>query len=138
MKAAIFFIFLFLITPIAIAADPNDNPPFDFGQLIHDLVAAIFNSLKNFILDILNAPISPLVDFLKSLIQEPINIDLFQRYWEIIVYVISIFYGLILLTAGFNFIVSSYDVIRRERAKEWLKNSVLIIIFVSSSCLIYR
>ena len=138
MKTAIFFIFLFLITPIVIAADPNDNSPFDFGQLIHDLVSAIFNSLKSFILDILNAPISPLVNFLKRLIQEPVNIDLFQRYWEIIVYVISIFYSLILLTAGFNFITSSYDVIRRERAKEWLKNSILIIIFVSSSYLIYK
>ena len=63
---------------------------------------------------------------------------MFQRYWEIIVYVISIFYSLILLTAGFNFITSSYDVIRRERAKEWLKNSILIIIFVSSSYLIYK
>ncbi len=136
MKTAILLIFL-LIMPIGLAADPN-NTPFDFGQFISNLVTAIFNSLKNFILDILNAPISPLVNFLKSLIQEPVNIELFRRFWEIIVYVISIFYGVILLTAGFNFITSSYDIIRRERAKEWLKNSILIIIFVSSSYLVYK
>ena len=136
MKTAIFLILL-LVVPIAVAAD-NDPLPIDFGAIINQLVTAIFNSLQNFILTILNAPISPLVNFLKSLIQEPVNIDLFQRYWEIIVYVISIFYGLILLTAGFNFITSSYDVIKRERAKEWLKNSVLMIILVGSSYLIYK
>ena len=135
MKTALFLILL-LMVPIAIAAE--DNPPFDFGQFIHDIVAAIFNGLKDFILDILNAPIIPLVNFLKSLIQEPVNIDLFERFWEIIVYIISIFYGLILLVSGFNFITSSYDIIRRERAKEWLKNSILIILFVSSSYLIYK
>ena len=136
MKTALLLILL-LIVPVAVAAN-NDPTPIDFGAIINQLVTAIFNSLQNFILTILNAPISPLVNFLKSLIQEPVNIDLFQRYWEIIVYVISIFYGLILLTAGFNFITSSYDIIKRERAKEWLKNSILIIIFVGSSYIIYK
>ncbi len=136
MKTVIFIIFLLLV-PTALAAQNNPSP-IDFGAIISQLVNAIFTSLKNFILDIVNAPISPLVSFLKSLIQEPVNIDLFERYWEIITYVISIFYGLILLTAGFNFIVSSYDILKRERAKEWLKNAVLIIILVSSSYLIYK
>jgi hypothetical protein len=47
------------------------------------------------------------------------------------------FYGLFLLFAGFNFMISGYDATKREKAKDWLRNTVLMILFVQSSFLIY-
>ncbi len=110
---------------------------FDFSGLINELISKLIDAIKNFILDFLNTPINPLVDLLRKLLLEPVNIQLFYRFWAIIVYVLSIFYGLVLLFAGFSFITSSYDAIKREHAKESLKNAILMIIFVSSSYVVY-
>jgi hypothetical protein len=69
---------------------------------------------------------------------QPVNIHIFESLWVIIIYIISMFYGLFLLFAGFNFMISGYDAAKRENAKEWLKNTVLMILFVQASFLIYE
>jgi len=44
---------------------------------------------------------------------------------------------LFILFAGFNFIISGYNAEKRERAKEWLQNTILMILFVQTSFLVY-
>jgi len=89
-------------------------------------------------LNILNAPIQPFLELTLNLLSEPINLNLFLSMWVIIVYLISMFYGLILLASGFNFIISGHDVVKRENAKQWLRNIVIMIILIQSSFFIYQ
>jgi len=89
-------------------------------------------------LNILNAPIQPFLELTLNLLSEPINLTLFFSMWVIIVYVISMFYGLMLVASGFNFIISGYDVVKRENAKQWLRNIVIMIILIQASFFIYQ
>ena len=90
-----------------------------------------------FVMNILNLAIEPLLNLNHTLLTEPVNITIFQPLWAVIVYVLSLFYGLFFLFAGFNFLISGYDAAKRERAKEWFWNIVLMVIFVQASFLIY-
>ena len=90
-----------------------------------------------FITSVMNAAIQPLLKLVQTLLTEPANVNTFQPLWAVIVYVISLFYGLFFLFAGFNLMISGYDSAKREKAKYWLRNVVLMIIFVQASFLIY-
>ena len=74
----------------------------------------------------------------KSLLSEPVNVDIFLPIWAVMIYILSLFYGILILFSGFNFIISGYSYEKRENAKEWLKNIVLMIIFVQSSFFLYK
>ena len=102
-----------------------------------NLAVCIPEKLYEYTLSIINAPLEPFLELNKKLLSEPVDIDSFIPMWAIIVYIISIFYGLFIMLAGFNLIISGYSAERRERAKTWLKNIVLMIFFVQASFLIY-
>lgn len=102
-----------------------------------NLATCIPEKFFGFLLSIFNAPLEALIKLTKGMLTEPVNINLFFSLWAIIVYIISMFYGLFFLFAGFNFLISGYDVVKREKAKMWLRNIVLMIIFVQASFLIY-
>ena len=104
---------------------------------ITNLAACIPEKLYEYFLGIINAPLQPLLDLVKTLLQEPVNVDLFVGLWAIIIYVISLFYGILLMYAGFNFMVSGYDAEKRDRAKEWFKNIVIMIVLVQASFFLY-
>jgi len=91
-----------------------------------------------FILGILNAPIRPFLEIILNLLSEPINISIFIRLWIIIVYMLSMFYALLLVGSGLSFMMSGYDSAKRENAKEWLRNVVIMIILVQASFFIYQ
>jgi hypothetical protein len=91
-----------------------------------------------FMFNIINAPIQPFLNLTLNLLSEPINIELFLSMWVIIVYLISMFYGLMLVASGFNFIISGYDVVKRENAKAWLRNIVIMIILIQASFFLYQ
>ncbi len=103
-----------------------------------NLPACILESLGDFILSIINAPITPFLEVIKKLLMQPANVQVFGALWSVIIYIISAFYGLFILFAGFNLIISGYNAEKRERAKEWLQNTVLMILFVQASFLIYK
>ncbi len=86
---------------------------------------------------ILTAPAQPFLDAIHYLLTEPVNINLFHSLWAVIIYVISLFYGLFFLFSGFNFMISGYDAAKREKAKEWFRNIVLMVLFVQASFLLY-
>jgi hypothetical protein len=102
-----------------------------------NLATCIPEKLYDYFLNIINAPIQPLLTFTKSLLTEPVNISLFGSIWAIIIYIVSMFYGLLLLYSGFNFMISGYDAVKREKAKEWFRNIFIMMILIQMSYFIY-
>lgn len=104
---------------------------------ILNLPECIVDQLTSFIQNIVNAPLIPFLDIIRRLLTQPANVSAFGSLWAVIIYVLSTFYGLFIMAAGFNFIISGYNAERRERAKEWLQNVILMIFFVQASFLLY-
>jgi len=104
---------------------------------ILNLASCIPLKIYEFLISVLNAPIMPLLEFLKALLTEPVNISLFSSLWAIMLYVISLFYGILMLYSGFNFMISGYDVVKRIKAKQWFLNLFLMIVFVQASFFLY-
>src|SRR3989344_1385262 len=67
-------------------------------------------AIFNFFLGILNAPLEFLLNLVNNLLTEPVNIDTFRYLWIVIVYIITIFYSLMFIYSGYNFLISGYDV----------------------------
>jgi len=126
MKKYFSFLFLLLIIPLVSA---------DCG--ITNLAGCIAESFFNFLLSILNAPLQPLLDAVRYLLTQPVNIDLFSSIWGIIVYILSLFYGILLMYVGFKFIISGHSVEMREKAKSDLANILIMIVLVQASFYLY-
>lgn len=107
----------------------------DCGLL--NLASCIPEKLYGFFISILNAPLQPLLGFIKSLLTEPVNIEVLAPIWAIILYVLSIFYGLLLLYAGMNFMFSGHNEVKRAKSKEWFQNVFLMILFTQMSFFLY-
>lgn len=90
-----------------------------------------------YLANILSSPVQPFLDAIRYLLTEPVNINVFHSFWAVIIYVISLFYGLFFLFAGFNFMISGYDAAKRERAKNWFRNIVLMVLLVQASFFLY-
>jgi hypothetical protein len=97
----------------------------------------MWEKLGEVLLTAVNAPLQPLLDWIKSLLTAEVNPTLLLPIWSIIIYIISLFYGLFFLFAGFNFMISGYDSVKREHAKSWMRNIILMVIFVQSSYFLY-
>ena len=104
---------------------------------ITNLASCIADSFFNFLLSILNAPVQPLLNAVYSLLTQPVNIDLFASIWGIIVYILSLFYGILLMYVGFKFIISGHSVEKREKAKSDLANILIMIVLVQASFYLY-
>ncbi|MBU1643979.1 MAG: hypothetical protein KKA62_04320 [Nanoarchaeota archaeon] len=102
-----------------------------------NLAVCLPEKFFEFIISLLNTTIQPLLKLIQTLLTEPANVNTFLPLWAVIVYIISMFYGLFFMFAGFNLMISGYDSAKREKAKYWLRNVVLMIIFVQASFLIY-
>jgi len=134
MKRIITILLLFLLLfPAALAAEEDEEEKCG----LTNLATCIPEKIYEFFIGILNMPIKPLLYFIKNLIAEPVKINIFQGIWTIIIYILSMFYGLLFIYSGFNFLFSGLDVIKREMAKEWLKNTVLMIVLVQASFYLY-
>ena len=102
-----------------------------------NLASCIPEKLYGFFISVLNAPLKPLLGFIKSLLTEPVNIKVLAPIWAIILYVLSIFYGLLLLYAGMNFMFSGHNEVKRAKSKEWFQNVFLMILFTQMSFFLY-
>lgn len=128
-KITILTLFLLVITLPSVFAD-------ECG--ITNLAVCLPQKAIEFVISIFNSPIENLLGDIQNFLTEPVNIELFKSLWQIMVYILSVFYGLFLLFAGYTFIVSGQDVIKREMAKDWLKNIIFMIIFVQASYFLYK
>lgn len=134
MKKLIILFLILLLLPIVYAQEPPEEEKCG----LTNLAACIPEKFYRFTLNLINAPFKPLLSLTKDLLTEPVNVDIFLSLWAIINYIISLFYGLFLMFAGLNFIVSGYDSEKRERAKRWLRNIILMIFFIQASFYIYE
>jgi len=107
------------------------------GCGLTDLPGCLFDYFFDWILDIINAPFIFLLDGIKYFLTQQPSISTFSSLWAVIIYIISLFYGLFIIGAGFNLILASTSPERREMAKNWLKNVILMIIAVQASYFIY-
>jgi len=130
MKKLFFIVCMFLLTIPVVYAEEEEC-----GLL--NLATCIPEKMYDFFLNIINAPIQPLIDFIKILLTEPVILSLFTSLWAIMVYVLSLFYGLLMMYAGLNFIISGYDPVKRMKAKEWFKNILIMIILIEASYFVY-
>ncbi len=105
---------------------------------IVDIPQCVLDTIIEFVQSAVNAPLVPFLQTIKMLLTQPANISPFGALWAVIIYLISTFYGLFIMFAGLNFIISAYSPERRYRAKEWLQNVILMIICVQASFLIYH
>ena len=105
---------------------------------ITNLGSCLVEKLFEFILYVLNLPIKALLILINNLMIEPVNINLFASTWAIIIYILSLFYGILLLVTGFRFMLSGHSPEQREKAKQGLMNNILMIIFVQASFFIYK
>lgn len=126
MKKYVAFLIPLLIIPLVSA---------DCG--ITNLASCISESLFSYLLSMLNAPVQPLLDMVYSLLTQPVNIDIFSPIWSIIVYILSLFYGILLMYVGFKFIISGYSFEKREKAKSDLTNIIIMIVLVQASFYLY-
>jgi len=107
----------------------------DCGLL--NLASCLPEKIYDFTISLINAPISPLLEFTKNLLTEPVNLNAFASIWAIVMYILSLFYGLLMLYSGFNFMISGYDSVKRAKAKEWFRNIFLMIVLIQISYFLY-
>ena len=124
-----------LLSSMTVIAVDEEEEPNECG--IFNLGSCITQKLFEYVTVLINAPITPLVSLIKGLLSEPVIISVFEYLWKIMAYVISLFYGLLFLYSGFNFMTSGHDVVKRERAKQWLKNIVIMVILIQTSFYVY-
>ena len=125
--SAIFSVFLFLV-PLTSA---------DSGCSWFNLGTCVSQDFFGFLVGALSSPSSTLIWGIRELMTQAVNISLFSDVWSIIVYVLSMFYGLLLIYTGFRFILSGDSVEKRVKAKSSLANILIMMILVQSSYLIY-
>ena len=107
------------------------------GCGITNLGTCLVEKFFEFIIYILNLPIRPLLTLINNLMIEPVNIQIFASTWAIIIYMLSLFYGILLLITGFRFLVSGYSPEQREKAKKSLANILIMMVLIQASFLIY-
>jgi len=105
---------------------------------ITNLGSCLVENLFEFIIYILNLPIKALLILINNLMTEPVNIQIFASTWSIIIYMLSLFYGILLLIVGFRFLLSGHSPEQREKAKSELMNTILMIILIQISFFLYK
>jgi len=107
------------------------------GCSITNIGECIVEFFFDFILDLINDAIEPLLKLVKYFLSEPVKISLFSEPWSIIIYIISMFYGLVLVYIGLKFMLSGDSPEKREGAKSSLKNIIIMMILIQSSFILY-
>lgn len=107
------------------------------GCKLSNLGECVAEALFEFILDILNLASRPFLNLIKKFLTEPVNITVFVDIWSIIVFILSMFYGLLLVWIGLKFIVSGESPEEREKAKSNLKSVIIMMILVQGSYHLY-
>lgn len=104
---------------------------------ITNLGSCLVEKLFEFIIYLLNLPIKSLLAMINNLMIEPVNIQIFAGTWSVVIYILSLFYGIFLLVIGFRFLVSGHSPEQREKAKRGLTNILIMMILIQISFFLY-
>ncbi len=132
-KKFLLLLFILLLLPMALAEPEEDD---DCG--ISNLGSCLPNLIYNIILGILNAPLIPLLLWIKELFTADTAIQLFHGLWSIVRYILSFFYIFFFLYAGFTFLTSSGNPIKRVQAKNVLRDAFIMIVLIQGSFYMYE
>jgi hypothetical protein len=91
-----------------------------------------------FIVQMLNAPVRPFLNLTINMLYASVDVSIFFSFWVVIVYMLSMFYSLLLIGSGISLMISGHDVVKRENAKQSLRNIVIMIVLVQASFFIYQ
>lgn len=105
---------------------------------ITNIGECIAEALFSFVLDLLDSASRPFLDLIKKFLTQPVSIGAFADIWAIIVYILSMFYGLLLVWIGLKFIISGESPEQREKAKADLKSIIIMMILVQGSYHLYE
>ncbi|MBW3001860.1 hypothetical protein KY338_01715 [Candidatus Woesearchaeota archaeon] len=136
-KFLILLVLALLLSSMFVVAVDEEDEDEENECGIFNLGSCISQKLFEYTSKVINAPIQPLVSLVKKLLSEPVIISVFNYLWKIMAYVISIFYGLLFLYSGFYFITAGEDMVKRENAKQWLKNIVIMVVLIQASYYLY-
>ena len=124
-----FWILIFILSVVSVFAEESCGIT-NFASCLPEKIFSYFGK-------IVTAPLDSMLTFVKTIIAMPANTDLFKDLWATMVYIISMFYGLMFMWSGFQFMVSGYDVVQRDKAKTFLRNTIVMIVFVQCSYYLY-
>jgi len=131
----VLILLLIILTPVAFAE--GEAPPEEEDCGLTNLASCLPEKIYDYFLVLINAPLIPLLGFIQLLLTADISIDIFHGVWSVIRYILSFFYVFLFLYAGFIFITSSSNPIRRTQAKEVIKDTFIMIILIQGSFYIY-
>ncbi len=132
-KIIILLAIALLIIPLVYAEENEEEPECKLSEI----ATCIINKFFEFITSIINLPLQTLLTLVNTLLTAQVSIESLIRFWGIIVYIISILFSLLLLYSGFNFLISGYDAVKRESAKRWVRNTIIMIFLINASYYIY-
>lgn len=135
LKKLLLILLLILILIPCVYAEDNGEDDESCGFLGLGCLPKLF---FEFVLKIVNLPLQPLLFLVKKLLADEVNIDILKSFWSIIVYIISMLYGLLFMFSGVNLMISGYDAEKRDRAKQWLQNTLVMIFLVQTSFFFYK
>jgi hypothetical protein len=119
---------MILILPTSVLADSCS---------ITNITSCLPEVLMEYVLYVINLPISSLLTLVESLLTADVSIELFESLWSVIRYIISVFYLFFILYAGVTLVVGSASPIKRAHAKEMLQNGIFMMILVQGSFYLY-
>ena len=102
-----------------------------------NLGTCLVEKFFEYLLYLFNLPIQAMLSWIQDLMTSQVSTGIFFSIWTVIVYILSMFYGLFLVFVGLKFIISGHAVEQREKAKSNLKNIFLMIVFVQASYILY-
>lgn len=105
---------------------------------LSNLASCLPDAFFQYVLSLISSPLQPLLDLVKLLLTTPVDLNLYLPLWVIVIYVLSMFYSFLIMYSGFTFLISGYDAAKRENAKQWLRNTVIMIVLVQASFFIYQ
>ncbi|MFH1972093.1 MAG: hypothetical protein ABIJ18_01305 [archaeon] len=104
---------------------------------IETLLESLPETFLNFILDLLNQPLQSYLNNIQLFLSTAPMIELFSTLWAIIIYIISMSYGLLFVYSGLKIMISGYSATKRAEAKSTLQNTLIMVIVIQSSYYLY-
>ncbi|MFA5142170.1 MAG: hypothetical protein WC471_04335 [Candidatus Woesearchaeota archaeon] len=137
MRKLIFLLFfVLLIIPSAYASSNSDW--WDVVDEFYDIADYFIEKIVEFMFALIQGATRPFLSLIETLLKSEVSITPFQSLWRSLAYVVSMFYGLLFLYAGLQFITSGNDPAKRTDAKTWLKNTFVMIVLVQASYYLYQ
>lgn len=131
-KLVLPILLLIILMPFAFAAEEQEE-----SCGLTNLAECIPEKIYNYILVIINSPLLPMLVAIQSLLTAQVTVDIFYHVWDVIRYILSFFYVFLFVYAGFVFLTSNANPIKRAHAKETLKDTVIMIVLIQASFYLY-